>query len=45
VNVIEFIRFVAMLLIAGAALRLFELHFAGRGGMLGDLAQGLGVIY
>jgi hypothetical protein len=44
-NVIEFVRFVAMLIIAGAAIRLVELHWGGRPGFRGSLAEGLGVVY
>jgi hypothetical protein len=45
VNVIEFIRFVAMLLIAGAAIRMVELHWGGQSGIRGQIAEGLGVVY
>ena len=44
-NVIEFVRFVAMLIIAGAAIRLVELHWAGEPGIRGNIAEGLGVVY
>jgi hypothetical protein len=45
VNVVEFIRFVAMLIIAGALIRLVELKWAGQSGFRGTIAQGLGVVY
>lgn len=44
-NVVEFLRFVAMLLIAGAAIRLVELHWGGKPGIQGSIAEGLGVVY
>lgn len=44
-NVVEFIHFVAMLLIAGAAIRLVELHWGGQSGIRGQVAEGLGVVY
>jgi hypothetical protein len=45
VNVVEFIHFVAMLLIAGAGIRLIELHWGGTSGIRGQIAEGLGVVY
>jgi hypothetical protein len=45
VNVVEFIRFVAMMLIAGAGIRLIEMKWGGAPGIRGQLAEGLGVIY
>ena len=44
-NVIEFVRFCAMLIIAGALFRLVELHWGGQPGVMGQLAEGLGVVY
>lgn len=44
-NVVEFIRFVAMLIIAGSMLRLVELHWGGQPGFRGQFAEGLGVVY
>ena len=44
-NVVEFIRFVAMLIIAGALIRLVELHWGGQPGIRGNIAEGLGVVY
>lgn len=44
-NVVEFVRFVAMLLIAGALIRLIELHWGGQAGIRGNIAEGLGVVY
>lgn len=44
-NVIEFVRFCAMLIIAGALFRLIELHWAGQAGVRGSIAEGLGVVY
>lgn len=44
-NVIEFIRFCAMLIIAGALFRLVQLHWGGSPGIRGDIAEGLGVVY
>ena len=44
-NVVEFVRFVAMLLIAGALIRLIELHWGGQAGLRGNIAEGLGVVY
>jgi len=34
-----------MLLIAGAMIRLVELHWGGKPGLQGQIAEGLGVIY
>jgi hypothetical protein len=45
VNVIEFVRFCAMLIIAGALFRLVELNWGGQPGLKGQLAEGLGVVY
>jgi hypothetical protein len=45
VNVVEFIRFMAMLIISGAIFRLVELHWGGTPGIRGQLAEGLGVVY
>lgn len=44
-NVIEFVRFCAMLIIAGAMFRLVELKWGGDQGVRGTIAQGLGVVY
>jgi hypothetical protein len=44
-NVVEFIHFVAMLLVAGAGIRLIELHWGGQSGVRGQIAEGLGVVY
>ena len=44
-NVIEFVRFMAMLIVSGAIFRLVELHWAGAPGIRGQLATGLGVVY
>jgi len=45
VNVVEFIRFMAMLLISGAIIRMVELHWGGQAGVKGQIAEGLGVVY
>jgi hypothetical protein len=45
VNVVDFVRFLAMLLIAGTLLRVVELNWAGKPGFRGQLAAALGVIY
>jgi hypothetical protein len=45
VNVVEFVRFIAMLLISGALIRLVELHWGSATGVRGQIAQGLGVVY
>jgi hypothetical protein len=45
VNVVEFIRFAAMLILAGTLFRLVELRWGGQPGVLGSIATGLGVIY
>ena len=44
-NVVDFVRFVAMLIVAGAALRLIELNWGGKPGIRGQVAEGLGVVY
>jgi hypothetical protein len=44
-NVVEFVHFVAMLLIAGAMIRIVELHWGGQSGLRGQIAEGLGVVY
>lgn len=44
-NVVEFIRFCAMLILAGALFRLIELKWGGKGGVMGQVAEGLGVVY
>jgi hypothetical protein len=44
-NVIEFIRFCAMLIIAGALFRLVELKWGADNGFRGTVAQGLGTVY
>lgn len=44
-NVIEFVRFCAMLIIAGALFRLIELNWGGKPGLQGQVAEGLGVVY
>lgn len=44
-NVIEFVRFVAMLIIAGAGIRWIELMWGGTPGIRGQIAEGLGVVY
>lgn len=44
-NLIEFFRFVAMLIIAGAGIRLIELNWGGAPGIRGQIAEGLGVVY
>lgn len=44
-NVIEFVRFMAMLIIAGALFRLVQLHWGGKPGIMGSIAEGLGVVY
>lgn len=44
-NVIEFVRFCAMLIIAGAMFRLAELNWGGKPGLRGQVAEGLGVVY
>lgn len=44
-NVVEFVRFCAMLIIAGALFRLVELNWGGKPGLRGTLAEGLGVVY
>jgi hypothetical protein len=45
VNVVEFLRFMAMLIISGAIFRLVELHWGGQSGIRGQVAEGLGVVY
>jgi len=45
VNVVEFVRFCAMLIIAGALFRLIELNWGGQSGVRGQVAEGLGVVY
>jgi hypothetical protein len=45
VNVVEFVHFVAMLIIAGAMIRLVELKWGGQPGFRGTIAEGLGVVY
>jgi hypothetical protein len=45
VNVVEFLRFMAMLIIAGSIFRLIELNWGGAAGLRGQIAEGLGVIY
>jgi hypothetical protein len=45
VNVVEFIRFMAMLIISGALFRLIELNWGGAPGIRGSVAEGLGVVY
>jgi hypothetical protein len=45
VNVVDFIRFLAMLIIAGATIRLVEVHWGGMPGLRGQIAEGLGVVY
>lgn len=44
-NVVEFVRFCAMLILAGTLFRLVEIKWGGKGGVMGSIAQGLGVIY
>ncbi|HET7047878.1 MAG TPA: hypothetical protein VFI54_06360 [Solirubrobacteraceae bacterium] len=44
-NVVEFARFVAMLIIAGAIIRWAELSWGGKPGIRGQVAEGLGVVY
>ena len=44
-NVVEFIRFCAMLIVAGALFRLVELNWGGKSGVRGSIAEGLGVVY
>lgn len=44
-NVVEFLRFCAQLIIAGALFRLIELNWGGKPGARGALAEGLGVVY
>ncbi len=44
-NVIEFARFCAFLIIAGALFRLIEMKWGGKPGILGQVAEGLGVVY
>lgn len=44
-NVIELVRFTAMLIIVGASLRLIEMHWGGQQGIRGQIAEGLGVVY
>lgn len=44
-NVVEFIRFMAMLIIAGALFRMIELRWGGTPGIRGQVAEGLGVVY
>jgi hypothetical protein len=44
-NVVDFIRFCAMLIVAGTLFRLIEVKWGGRGGFMGALAEGLGTIY
>jgi hypothetical protein len=45
VNVVEFVRFCAMLILAGSLFRLIELNWGGKSGFRGALAEGLGVAY
>ena len=44
-NVVEFVRFMAMLIIAGALFRLVQLKWGGQPGVRGQVAEGLGVVY
>lgn len=44
-NVIEITRFAAMLIIVGAVFRLIEMRFGGQPGFMGNVAEGLGVVY
>lgn len=44
-NVIELVRFAAMLIIVGAAFRLIEMHWGGQQGLRGQVAEGLGVVF
>ena len=44
-NVVEFVRFCAMLIVAGALFRLIELNWGNKTGARGAVAQGLGVVY
>jgi len=44
-NVVEFIRFCAMLILAGTLFRLIEIKWGGRPGVMGSIATGLGVVY
>ncbi len=44
-NVVDFVRFCAMLIVAGALFRLIELNWGGAPGVRGQLAEGLGVVY
>ena len=44
-NVVDFVKFVAQLIIAGALIRLVELHWGGQAGLRGQIAEGLGVVY
>lgn len=44
-NVIEVVRFTAMLIIVGAAIRLIEMKWGGQPGIRGQVAEGLGVVY
>lgn len=44
-NVIEFIRFCAMLILAGTLFRLVQWKWGADGGIRGSIAQGLGVVF
>ncbi len=44
-NVVEIVRFAAMLILVGLSFRLIELHWGGRPGIRGSVAEGLGVVY
>lgn len=44
-NVIEFIRFVAMLIIAGALIRVVELKWGGKPGILGQVPRKCGCLF
>lgn len=44
-NVVDFVKFVAQLIIAGALFRLIEYGWGGKAGFRGDIAEGLGVVY
>jgi hypothetical protein len=44
-NVVEIVRFAALLIIVGSVFRLIEMKWGGQTGIRGQVAEGLGVVY